>query len=68
MDDGMARVKANGYMAHCRRLLSQIDEQPAWVQAMPMVCDAKILAGQSLELAAELLRRVPAPEGENDGG
>lgn len=65
MNDGMARIKANGHKAHCRKLLAQLEKQPAFVQSMPMVKDARILAGQSIELADELLRRTPVEGGDN---
>lgn len=65
MDNGLARVRALGHKAHCQRLLAELQNQPAFVKALPLVRQAQQLAGESIELAGELLSRVPAEGGEN---
>lgn len=59
------RVRANGHIAHCKKLLAQLEVQPNYVKGLPLVRDAQALAGQSIELANELLRREPIEGGTN---
>ncbi len=63
--NGQIRIKANGHIAHCEKLLAQLNQQPSYIKAMPMVQDAQRLAGESIGLARELLERTPAEGGDN---
>lgn len=65
MSSELLRVKAKGHAAHCRKLLTQLADQPGYIQAMPMVKNARVLAGQSIELAEAIQKLVPAQGGEH---